>query len=469
MTTQVFECQHRKSTIPAHVKIRPRTEDPPANYGLTVAALLALVVVPLAGAAEPPNGWIVAGLTALALLALIAIAGQHVRWGWLTLLVGGAGLVAPRGQLSVIGPSLFVATALCLVVWLTSRGGRRKPDARPRPGSPEHAAQLVMGLSGERHVANVLAHELPEEYALINGLTLPRSAGDIDHLVVGPSGVFLLETKTMAGRIMCEPDGTWRRTRVGRAGTSYAAYIGNPAAQVLRNIFAVRECLRRRVPQVFRGTPLWIEGLVVFPHPRTELQAAHSRIPAVLLEQAPARICMHVPQRPLQPDEISAVLHALLEESRQSGATLVKQSAQALVETALLLPVLLTLVLGTLAISRFVQTQTAVITVAHEAARAGALATNPEDAAERMLQRVAVVAPGLGLDAHMVVVDWDLSHFGSDPGEVIARVRYPLDYADLPAAGWVAPSSVQAEHVEWIDPFRSGLAARTRPTDEGVN
>ena len=43
------------------------------------------------------------------------------------------------------------------------------------------------------------------------------------------------------------------------------------------------------------------------------------------------------------------------------------------------------------------------------------------------------------------------------PARVIAVVRYPLDFTDLPLAGWIPPSAVRAEHAEWIDPFRSGI------------
>src|SRR5262249_44037911 len=152
----------------------------------------------------------------------------------------------PRGQLTLIGPACLVAAVLCAVFWLANQdqGERGQHEL----GARERAAQQRMGFSGERQVGAVLARELPDEYVLINGLQLPRGAGDIDHLVVGPTGVWLLETKTMAGRIVCEPDGTWRRTRIGRAGTAYPAYIGDPVAQVQRNIHAVRDCLRNQAP-----------------------------------------------------------------------------------------------------------------------------------------------------------------------------------------------------------------------------
>src|SRR5438445_118671 len=246
--------------------------------------------------------------------------------------VATAGVVTPRGDLALIGPALFVATAICLLLWLANvrSGGGKHGDGRPRPGSREREAQVLMGMYGERHVGEILARELPQEYVLINGLKLPRGAGDIDHLVVGPTGVFLLETKTMAGRIVCELDGSWRRTRIRRGGTPYAAYIGDPAAQVQRNIFAVRESLRTRLPGLFQRSPLWIEGLVVFAHPRTELQAEHSRVPAVRLEEAAPRISLHVPQRWLRDAEVDQVVEALLADAREGsvGAGLAARSTR---------------------------------------------------------------------------------------------------------------------------------------------
>jgi hypothetical protein len=264
----------------------------------------------------------------------------------------------------------------------------------------------------------------------------------------------------MAGRVVCEPDGSWRRTKVGRAGTPYAAYIGDPAAQVQRNILAVRDCLRTQLPGLFRRPPLWIEGLVVFPHPRTELDAEHSRVPAVRLDQAAPHICLHVQQRPLQPHEVDEVVEALLVEGQERPRPVVQraQTGQALVEMALALPVVLALLFGTLAISRVVQAQTAVVAVAHEAARAAALGSSPEDAISRMRRRVEVVAPGLGIDPQAIVLDWDVSTFATASGHVVATVRYRVDLGDLPVAGWVPVPTVRAEHAEWVDPFRSGIA-----------
>ena len=183
MTSRVFECHTRFVG-----QVRKRAADPATptrTSGWKVAALTAALLVPVAGAAEPPEGWTASAVTALAILVLLPIVGGRAPWGWLAVLLGLAALVVPRGPFAAIGPALFVAVVLSLVIWLANRGSDdAAQDRRPRPGSRERDAQEVMGLSGERHVGQVLARELPQDYVLINGLALPHGAGDIDHLVV---------------------------------------------------------------------------------------------------------------------------------------------------------------------------------------------------------------------------------------------------------------------------------------------
>jgi uncharacterized membrane protein len=460
MTTRVFGCP------PQQIKLQPATTT--ANVGskralahanpLRGPALAAIVVVPLAGAAEAPNGWLAAALSALVVLCAAAIRGSRIKWGWMAFLTGGVGLLLPRGAWGDVGPPLFTATLMCLLLWIAYHRDDRHREHR-RAAVTRRAAQMMTGLTGERHVERVLARELPDDFALINGLTLPNAAGDIDHLVVGPTGLFVLETKTLAGQVVCAPDGTWHRTRIGRGGTSYAAYIGDPAAQVQRNIYAVRQALRRHLPDSMHAPPPWIEGLLVFAHPRTDLQADQSRVPAVLVDDLTLRICTHSPRRRLQPKEVDAIVAALLVAVRPLPRLPVRQPAQALVELALLLPVVLVLVFGTIGMSRYVQTHAAVVAVAHEAARAGALASSSSDAIERMRQRAQLVAPGFGLDARLLVMRWDVSRFGARPGEVEATIEYPLEFGDLPMVGAIFPTVVRDEHREWVDPFRSGIGS----------
>jgi hypothetical protein len=460
MTCRVIDCRPVALPEPPPVPKRRGRRPQDSKAGLATAIFASLVVVPFAGAAEAPTGWLTAGLAAGVILVGAAAARDRVRWGCLAVLSGIVGVALPRGPFPAIGPMLFVSTLLCGLLWFTAR--RRPFRKTPKPVvSPQvEEAQKLAGRTGELHVGQVLERVLPDEFVLINGIKLRRGAGDVDHLVVGPTGVFLLETKTMAGHIVCAPDGTWRRTKTGRAGGVYSAFIGDPAAQVERNIHAAASCLRQHCPQLFARNPVWIEGVVVFAHADARLEVEHSRVPAVRVDEAPARIVGHVPRRWLKPHDVEAIVSALMEEHRRPHLQVVAvQSGQAIVELALALPIVLALLFGTLALSRVIQAQTAVVAIAHEAARAGALGSSPVDAVARISERVTSVAPGFGVDPRALDVQWDVSGFSGDPGRVTATVRYELHFDDLPLGGWLPPSTVRAEHVEYVDPFRGGVAA----------
>ena len=96
-------------------------------------------------------------------------------------------------------------------------------------------------------------------------------------------------------------------------------------------------------------------------------------------------------------------------------------------------------------------------------ARAAALARTPSEAIDRMRQRADLVAPGLGLQSRFLVVEWDLTRFSQNPGEVVALIEYPVDLSDLPLVAGLPTPLVRAEHVEWVDPFRSGNTAAGAP------
>ena len=61
------------------------------------------------------------------------------------------------------------------------------------------------GKRGEKAVTNKLL-SLDNTYYLINDVKLPGQQGNIDHVVVGPCGVFAIETKNYSGSVICYGD-----------------------------------------------------------------------------------------------------------------------------------------------------------------------------------------------------------------------------------------------------------------------
>lgn len=133
-----------------------------------------------------------------------------------------------------------------------------------------------------------------------------------------------------------------------------------------------------------------------------------------------------------------------------------RQRGQAVVELALVLPLLLVLGLGVLGIGRITQAHMAARAVAWEAARAAALAPSPSKAATQGLAAGLAVAGAYQLERPDLHLSVDASAFRRG-GQVIATVRYDVVLADLPLLGWTV-TTVQSSHAEPVDSYRSGLS-----------
>ncbi len=150
-------------------------------------------------------------------------------WPVLLLTFVGAGLPRPWGWMA---GSVFGAF---WTLWLVTR------DAVPR-----HIEQWLDGAEGEKRTEKrlrsleargwVVAHDLEAKY------------GNIDHFVVGPSGVFLLDSKNWGGTVTLEdgivmvtprdnPDAAWSPRGLSRA--LKAASAGNNEA--IQRLTGVRE------------------------------------------------------------------------------------------------------------------------------------------------------------------------------------------------------------------------------------
>lgn len=124
---------------------------------------------------------------------------------------------------------------------------------------------------------------------------------------------------------------------------------------------------------------------------------------------------------------------------------------QALVEAALVLPLILVLVLGVFAVGVIGRTDAALLAVAQEAARAAATATNPGDAAAHGVARGTQVANGYRLQGTSVTVD--ARDFRAN-GQVRADATVTVSLAAIPIFGPTA-ITLHHQHAEPVDPYRN--------------
>ena len=126
---------------------------------------------------------------------------------------------------------------------------------------------------------------------------------------------------------------------------------------------------------------------------------------------------------------------------------------QALVETALVVPMLLMLAFGVVAAGRVAHGQMAVSAAAREAARAAALADTAGDARARGVAHARDVSEGFRLDEGAIDVRVETGSF-SRGGEVRAVVHYMVSLRSLPLLSRVSVP-VASSHQERIDLYRS--------------
>ena len=126
---------------------------------------------------------------------------------------------------------------------------------------------------------------------------------------------------------------------------------------------------------------------------------------------------------------------------------------QALVETALVLPLLLMLAIGVVGIGRLTSARMGVDAVVREAARAAAEANDAGSALNQGVARGQQVAAGYGLTDGTLQLGVDVGQFAPG-GAVEASASYTVSFGDLPLLGW-AQVTVRSSHVERIDIYRS--------------
>jgi hypothetical protein len=63
------------------------------------------------------------------------------------------------------------------------------------------------GAAGERRTARLLAPLERQGWAVLHDLAVPGSRANIDHLVIGPGGVFVIDSKQYRGRLQLDAVG----------------------------------------------------------------------------------------------------------------------------------------------------------------------------------------------------------------------------------------------------------------------
>ena len=121
------------------------------------------------------------------------------------------------------------------------------------------------GISGEESVIDQLKG-LPDSFYLLNDVKV--GFGNIDHIVIGDNGIFVIETKNFEGEITCNGD-IWTQYKYSWKRDD-AIEIKSPSKQVKRNAVKLKEFLlgnaqfktKEKIRKIF------IDGIVLITNPR---------------------------------------------------------------------------------------------------------------------------------------------------------------------------------------------------------
>lgn len=134
---------------------------------------------------------------------------------------------------------------------------------------------IKSGLDGERVAIEVLSL-LDDRYYVISDIELQYHGqkAQLDHVIIGPNGIFVVETKNIKGYIEgSDEDSDLFVTKTGKYGEQYVKSMPNPIRQVNRQVYVLSRVLEST------GIRTWIQGMVFFSNCYTRIDIQVDKTP----------------------------------------------------------------------------------------------------------------------------------------------------------------------------------------------
>ena len=220
-----------------------------------------------------------------------------VRYEWIAcagLVLAGVGVVLVRGSYTILVIGVIAG------VFAFAHRFRIRENQRE-----EKSVQA--GLRGEADVTRIFSRALDNTHYLFNDLLIRdgRATAQIDHLVVSPRGIFVVETKNWRGHIEGDARADrWSQTRQpGDAPIS----VHNPILQAQRQADFVKSFLSR----VKVNGPA-VHALVIIRSPRTTFRVLNADMPVLRPEEAARFISEFMPSAACSDADVDAVVSQMM-------------------------------------------------------------------------------------------------------------------------------------------------------------
>jgi len=138
---------------------------------------------------------------------------------------------------------------------------------------------IQSGRVGEKKARKVL-ESLNSDYTVLSNvrITFNNKSNEVDNIVVGPTGIFIIEVKNHNGTIVGnEKDYEFVQHKVGRKGGNYSKKMYSPIKQVNKQVYILSQILK------YNGIKHWIEGIVLFTNPEVNLRINSNKTKVIKL------------------------------------------------------------------------------------------------------------------------------------------------------------------------------------------
>lgn len=126
---------------------------------------------------------------------------------------------------------------------------------------------LRSGVEGEKKTQKIFSR-LSDEYYVYSDLKVifEGNESQLDHVIVGPNGVFVIESKNIKGTIKGKVDEKyWIQEKTGSGGGNYKNEFYSPLKQVGTHVYRLSGLLKKS------GVNIWIESGVFFSNSKATL------------------------------------------------------------------------------------------------------------------------------------------------------------------------------------------------------
>ena len=185
--------------------------------------------------------------------------------------------------------SYIPLTLLLALLWVAQRRVARILD-----DLQDAAIAFRKGANGVTLTADALTH-LPDTFTVFHNVSHPSFSGSIDHIVVGPTGIFALEVKDWRGMVALSGPG---------ALTVDGKHDQTPA---VKTTLALAQDLKLKI-EALSGIDSFVQAVMVFPHASVHiLPGTRSNLTVQRLDRLVEYIEKPVSSRQLTSQQVATV------------------------------------------------------------------------------------------------------------------------------------------------------------------